>query len=209
MSKQSDGKRDLSGPLSIIVLSLLFLVVTAAAIWWLLPAPKSVAAFGEAFGGVVGTVISSFALVFLIFTVLQQQRALDLQRKELFLQRQELKETREELRRTADAHEASGQVLQKQVRIAQLAARLNAALALLDHYEKLYAKLPPDLSNPIHMKDRKKQEHRREVMEGLREIQAEIFRVRAQLLDAVQGSGVAIDPPPTASGTGVMTDPNV
>lgn len=171
-------------------------------VWVRLPPPRDVTTFASTFGDIVGPLFAALAFAGLIYTALMQ-------REELSLQRQELRETREELRRSADAHEASGQVLQEQVRIAQLAARLNAALALLDHYEKLYARLPTGLLNPGDPQLVKKQEHKREVTEGLREAQAEIFRIRAQLLGAVHGSGVSANLPQTSSGTGVMTDPDV
>lgn len=136
MSEQPDGERDLGGPLSVAFLLLLFLVVVGGVLWWRLPNPKNVAAFGDAFGGVAGTLVSGFALVLLIFTVLQQQRALRLQREQLSLQREELRETRAELRRTADAQVASEKALQKQVRASQISAQLNAMTALMTFYRE-------------------------------------------------------------------------
>lgn len=190
MRVRPDDTRDWSGLLSIVALSLLVLGATAAVIWRLLPAPKSVAAFGEAFGGIAGTLISSFALVLLVFTVLQQQRALGLQREELSLQRQEQRDTREELKRTADAQA-------EQVRIAQLAARLNAAIALLDLYDFQTSKLPSSYPAGSEYERRHK-----EIQANREDMQNELFRVRNELVGAVQGIGAATNAAGTASGSG-------
>lgn len=199
MSKRPEAKRDLSGPLSIVGLSLLFLVVVAVAIWLVLPAPKSVVAFGEAFGGIAGTLISGFALVFLIFTVLQQQRALSLQREELSLQREELRETREELKRTADAQVASEQALQEQVRIAQLAARLDAATVLLNHNQDVISGSSARGTPALIVQ---------QARESRDEMLSELIRVRNELLGAVEGVGTATSGAGTASGTGEAGGPN-
>jgi membrane protein implicated in regulation of membrane protease activity len=200
MSTPPDNKQDLSGPLSIVVLLLLLLAVIGVFLWWLLPTPKSVAAFGDAFGGVAGTLVSGFALVLLVFTVLQQQRALKLQREELSLQREELRDTREELKRTADAQEASGQVLREQVRIAQLVARLNAATALLGYYDYLASQIAPYSSGSI--------DTRQDVKAGREALFEDMNNLRDELRGAITATGFATATELTASGTGITTDPD-
>jgi hypothetical protein len=171
MSTPPDDKRDLSGPLSIVVLLLLLLAVIGVVLWWLLPTPKSVAAFGDAFGGVAGTLVSGVALVLLVFTVLQQQRALKLQREELSLQRKELQETREELKRSADAQN-------EQVNVAQMAARLNATSALLDSASQELA------SFGMYAEDTKKGIARKNVAQ----FRAELETQRKELSRTIEGS---------------------
>jgi hypothetical protein len=202
MSTPPGGKQDLSGPLAVFGLLLLLLAVIGVVLWWLLLTPKSVAAFGDAFGGVAGTLVSGFALVLLVFTVLQQQRALELQREELSLQREELGETREELKRTADAQEASGQVLREQVIIAQLVARLNAATALLGYYDHLASQIPLHPKTSVYIQQRKDVKARRE------ELFEDINNLRNELRGAVTAKGFAVLPELTGSGTAIMTDPD-
>lgn len=168
----------------------------ALAIWQGLPETKDLSVFAEAFRNIVGPLFAALAFAGLIYTALMQ-------REELSLQRQELGQTREELKRTADAQEASEAALSEQVRIAQLAARLNAAVALLDHYEKLASKIRghPGPNATATSIDRAKK-HTQEVREGRKEMQDEIFRIRNELLGAVQGVGAATSAVGEASGTG-------
>lgn len=121
----------------------------------------------QIFGDVVGTVVSTFALVLLIFTVMQQQRAIRLQREDLALNREELRETRKEL---ADAAKAQ----QQQVEVAQLTARLNAATARLNHYQGQIDELerwwiPVDRRGPD-AKERKRYSERIEALEPERNL---------------------------------------
>lgn len=176
------------------VLAVLFVVVMPSVVAWLiwqgLPAPKDVSVFAEAFGNIVGPLFAALAFAGLIYTALMQ-------REELSLQRQELKETREELKRTADAQEASEAALSEQVRIAQLSARLNAAIALLDLYDFQTSKLPS--SYPTGSEYERKH---KEIRANREDMQNELFRVRNELIGAVQGVGAATGAPGTASGSG-------
>lgn len=171
-------------------------------VWGGLPVPKDLSVFAEAFGNIVGPLFAALAFGGLIYTAWMQ-------RIELSLQRQELGQTREELKRTADAQEASEAALSEQVRIAQLAARLNAAVALLDHYEKLDSKIRrhPGPNATTTSIDRAKK-HTQEVREGRKEMQDEIFRIRNELLGAVQGVGAATSAAGEATGTGEAGGPN-
>lgn len=131
MSRQTENTRDQDS--SWWVFALMVVVVLALMVmgyfwvWSLVPADEW-SAFADVFGAIVGTLFGGLAFAGIIWTIL-------LQRHELSLQRQELKETREELTRAADAQEKSEAALNAQVEVAQLAARLNAATALLTHYE--------------------------------------------------------------------------
>ena len=180
------------------VLAVLFVVVTPSVVAWLiwrgLPTPKDVSVFAEAFGNIVGPLFAAYTAL--------------MQREELSLQRQELRETRGELKRTADAQEASQKALQAQekalqaqVDTAKLAARLNAAVAIVEHYDKLAVNLPPDDTRP------KEGEERYNILEGRKDMQNELFRVRNELVGPVQAVGVATGGAGTASGTGEAGGP--
>lgn len=158
-------------------------------VWRGLSTPKDVGVFAEAFGNIVGPLFAALAFAGLIYTALMQ-------REELSLQREELRETRAELKRTADAQEAAEKALAAQVDTAKLAARLNAAVAIAEYYDKLAANLPPDDTSP------KEGEERYNILEGRKDMQNELFRVRNELVGPVQGVGMATSAPSTASGTG-------
>jgi hypothetical protein len=83
--------------------------------------------FGDMFG-TVNALFSGFAFAGVLIAIL-------LQRDELALQREELKMTRQELRRSAEAQEKSEEALRRQATSLKVAARLNAAITLLDHYK--------------------------------------------------------------------------
>ena len=84
---------------------------------------------------------AGLAFAGILYTILQQHEALNIQRNDLELNRQELKETREELQRTANAQ-------QRQVYIAQMAARLTATTSLLDSATQELASFDASSSNP-------------------------------------------------------------
>jgi membrane protein implicated in regulation of membrane protease activity len=198
MNTPPDNKRDLSGPLSIVVLLLLLLAVIGVFLWWLLPTPKSVAAFGDAFGGVAGTLVSGFALVLLVFTVLQQQRALK-------LQREELRDTREELKGSRKAQEGSEKALQAQVKVAQLTARLNAALALIAYYDDLISTFWRTTTESELAWDH---ERKLEELKASRaEVQNDLFHVRNELIGAVRIDLVVQRAGRTVNATAQVSDP--
>ncbi len=170
-------------------------VVVVAVVWQHFPPSKDFERFAAAFGGIAGAVFSAFAFAGLIVTALMQ-------REELSLQRRELRETREELKRTADAQ-------QKQVNIAQLAARLDAATALLNHYEVLASKLPTVLAgNPTEDMEAELRQEKDRVHGVRRELQNEIFDLRDELKGVVRRSGAATGSAQEGSGTAIMTDPD-
>ena len=174
------------GVLSVVVMP----AVVAWFVWRGLPVPKDLEVFAAAFGDIVGPLFAALAFAGLIYTALMQ-------REELSLQRVELKQTREELERTANAQEASEKALTAQVKIAQLSARLNAATALLNHYETLAARL-----SPVYVNGPKEKQERKDVLDGRKEIQNEIFQIRDELVGEVKGEGEATLPTMKASGAG-------
>ena len=66
--------------------------------------------FGDYMGGVINPIFGFISVILLIYTILQQQKALS-------LQEEELKATREELARSAKAQEASEKALNEQAEI--------------------------------------------------------------------------------------------
>lgn len=88
------------------------------------------AQFGDYFGGVAGPILSLFALIALLITIV-------LQLEQLELSRNELEETRKELNRSASAQEQSQQYLADQALISLLSTRINVALEMLESDRKI------------------------------------------------------------------------
>lgn len=88
--------------------------------------------FGDTFGA-VNSLFSGLAFAGVIYTIILQNKELELQRQELRLQREELVLTRKELARSASAQEQSEASLKDQSETLKKTAKLNA-LNLEVHY---------------------------------------------------------------------------
>jgi len=88
--------------------------------------------FGSFIGGMLGPVLSFFALMTLVFTVILQGRQLDYAREEVENSRDELAATREQLERSADAQAKTALALIEQAEYSAMSARLSALRSTLD-----------------------------------------------------------------------------
>ncbi len=115
----------------------LLVALISASIWlfvvWQMYPFQDFGIAAAAFGDIAGVLFSALAFGGLIFATFMQRRELSLQRQELSLQRRELEQTRS--------------VLQAQLETERLAASLSAATAMLEHYERVAASMPPVGSN--------------------------------------------------------------
>ncbi len=183
-------------------LGVLFVVVMPSAVGWFvwqgLPPQKDVTVFASTFGDIVGPLFAALAFAGVIFTALMQ-------REELSLQREELRDTREELKGSRKAHEGSEKALQAQVKVAQLTARLNAALALIAYYDDLIStfwrtttgsELAWDLERKLE-----------ELKASRAEVQNDLFHVRNELIGAVRIDLVAQRTGRTVNATAQVSDP--
>lgn len=89
--------------------------------------------FGDTFGA-INSLFSGLAFAGVIYTIILQNRELELQREELGLQRQELTLTRKELARTASAQEQSEAALREQSETLKKTAKLNALNSILEYH---------------------------------------------------------------------------
>lgn len=86
---------------------------------------------------VLNTLFSGLAFAVLAYTIIQQNKQLNLQKDELELQRKELELNRIELKRTASAQEATEISIKNQAKILEYSAILNGKAALLQTYTKM------------------------------------------------------------------------
>ena len=87
--------------------------------------------FGDFVGGLLNPVLSFFALMALVLTVLLQSRQLEMAREQLDNSRAELRATRGQLQRSADAQAQTAAALVEQARHAALSSRLSALSSAL------------------------------------------------------------------------------
>jgi len=103
----------------LVVLVLIVWISTPTVLGWLLPDLISRGQFGDQFGS-VNALFSGLAFAAFFYTVLLQQKQLDLQRNELTLQRQELAMQRDEMK-------ASRVELSNQVKLQRAILKVNIA----------------------------------------------------------------------------------
>lgn len=87
--------------------------------------------FGEFIGGSLSPLLSLFALLALVLTLVLQSRQLEYTREELENSRKELSATLEQLERSADAQAKTASALVAQAESAAVSARLSALSAAL------------------------------------------------------------------------------
>lgn len=87
--------------------------------------------FGEFIGGSISPLLSLFALLAVVLTLVLQSRQLDYAREELENSRKELSATLEQLERSADAQSKTASALVAQAKSAAIGARLSALSAAL------------------------------------------------------------------------------
>ncbi len=93
------------------------------------------AQFGDFVGGTAGPILSFFALIALLLTIVLQNKQLTLSSRELELSRAELAETRKELSRSAEAQEQSLRYQIRQAKAQEIEARISAIDRLLNQAE--------------------------------------------------------------------------
>lgn len=120
----------LPGQLSILVfvttigfllLSLWFAPVPKS--WDKIPQPKRTTDVAQIFGDVAGTIVSTIALVMVVYTVRQQNEALDLQQKEMT---------------------QAAELQREQLRLANKTARLSAATTLAEYHNRELDRINPN-----------------------------------------------------------------
>ncbi|GLQ52489.1 hypothetical protein ACFFJT_13090 [Dyella flava] len=87
--------------------------------------------FGEFIGGSLSPLLSFFALLALVLTLVLQSRQLEYAREELEGSRKELAVTLEQLERSADAQAKTAAALTEQAKFSAIGARLSALSAAL------------------------------------------------------------------------------
>ena len=103
------------------------------------------AQFGDYFGGILGPIISLFALIALVLTIALQYRQLAYSRRALEDSSKELELTRQELRRSAEAHAASAEAGERLARTAAQSAYIvliSEAHKIADRFEQQYNSNP-------------------------------------------------------------------
>ena len=93
------------------------------------------AEYGNSFGA-LETLFSGFAFAALVYTIIQQNIQLRLQKEELTLQRKELELTRIELSRTASAQESTEKSIKNQAVLMEYSSRLEGLKILLESYRE-------------------------------------------------------------------------
>jgi hypothetical protein len=84
----------------------------------------------------LNSLFSGFAFAGLIFTIIQQNNQLKMQKEELSLQRHELELTRIELNRSASAQESTEKSIKSQAMLMEYSARLDGIKILLQTYKE-------------------------------------------------------------------------
>lgn len=90
--------------------------------------------FGDSYGA-LNTLFSGFAFAALIFTIVQQNTQLQVQKEELVLQRKELELTRIELSRSAKAQESTEKSIKNQALLMEYSSRLDGLKTLYQTYK--------------------------------------------------------------------------
>lgn len=99
-----------------------------------IPADNNRGLFGDSYGA-LNTLFSGFAFVALIYTIIQQNIQLEMQKEELSLQRNELELTRIELNRSAVAQESTEKSIKNQAKLMEYSSRLDGLRTLLQTYK--------------------------------------------------------------------------
>ncbi len=84
--------------------------------------------------GALNTLFSGFAFAVLIYTIIQQNYQLGMQKEELSLQRRELELTRIELNRSASAQESTEKSIKNQAKLMEYSSKLDGLKTLLQTY---------------------------------------------------------------------------
>lgn len=162
----------------IVVIAAFILAIMAAlsvAIFRFMPLPHNAGfpttqadwtLFADLLGSIGGTFFAGLAFAGLIWTIRIQQR--------------ELRETREELAKAAKAQVESQKAHEAHVKVAQQAARLSAATALLNHYQALMPRLIVD-SQPGMGGGASVRARLDEVQKAVGELETEIQTLRDEL----------------------------
>ncbi len=189
MSRQLEDRQDRDGSSLVFVVMVLVVLVLMVAGYFLIQSfiPfKGRGTFADMYGAIVGTLFGGLAFAGLILTIRIQQR--------------ELRETREELARTANAQDAH-------VKVAQLAARLDAATVLRQFYIDEHLKVSSTSWAQVDRNDEIELLLKR-LDNDAEEALSEMISVRDELRDFVrQVKGNLSDTSEDITGTAEASDP--